>query len=664
MRGQQETRAGLVFGVVLLLCTAVTGGAFYRLVLPKFQPQYPSDPPAPPPATANEPLYPLNPTRQTSVPQLTALPGTTMVRLAHHTANAHQVWGLANMGKVTDPGSLLAQHGITMHFRRLEHVTERIAALQAMAALFNDGDPEHADSPAPFSPAAGVHFFTLGGDASSWALSQTNQALRSVHADFEAEIIGFSGVSAGEDTFMGLADWQENPQKARGGVVAGVPYDSGWSVLVFWCAQNDVPFNADQAYYDPRALNFLDTDSPKAAAELYVDKKTVERIFLADGLDRKGSNVPKGHKGILAISGVVTRTPWEKHLAAQRGGLVTIASTKHYPNHTPQFLVGLKQWNQQHREAVIRMLAAMFEANQLLEKSQRDLKAQRLEAKSDDDYRWQAARYGQELFNMAPPQEWYASYESTTIKDRRDVLIEVGGASPGTLQRNLLFFGLGEVGPDRGQIVYSRFARLAKQYGAPFAEAAPAWDTVFNKAYLQEVLQRFPALAQADPRLPTFVVAIPNVPQELPSPLSFETGQETLGSEAATVFNTNVPQELSYDLPFEKGQETFGPEAETVLTKVLEQIVRAGDVPTEIHGYTDSYGSAESNMALSRRRGEAVYHWLQQKLGTAFPKNIQVVPHGANDLFVKDQIHGQYIPELMAQNRRVVLKIGTPASNP
>ena len=90
----------------------------------------------------------------------------------------------------------------------------------------------------------------------------------------------------------------------------------------------------------------------------------------------------------------------------------------------------------------------------------------------------------------------------------------------------------------------------------------------------------------------------------------------------------------------------------------------AGDAPIEIHGYTDSYGAAESNMDLSRRRGEAVYNWVQQKLGAAFPKHLQVVPHGAHDLFVKDQINGEYIPELMAQNRRVVLKIGSPASNP
>jgi outer membrane protein OmpA-like peptidoglycan-associated protein len=94
-----------------------------------------------------------------------------------------------------------------------------------------------------------------------------------------------------------------------------------------------------------------------------------------------------------------------------------------------------------------------------------------------------------------------------------------------------------------------------------------------------------------------------------------------------------------------------------VLNQVLVQMGSVGEARIEIHGYTDSFGSEESNMALSRRRGEMVYSWLQEKLGAAFPKHVQVIPHGKNDLLVNDQVQGEYVPELMAQNRRVVLKI-------
>ena len=633
MMAPTQTCAGLIFGVLLLLGAVMTGGVFYSVVLPKFQ--LPPPPVVPPPTPKVEPVYPLIPTRKPSIPQLVTLPRTTLVRLAYDTSSTPYAWGLANMGKVTDPGSILARHGITMEFRRLENLTERIAALHAMAAAFNKGDTGAADKPVSLRQKAGVHFFTVGGDTSRWVISQTNMALQTVHREFEAEIIGFSGVSAGEDTFMGLAEWHENPQKAIGGMVAGVPYASGWNVLVFWCAQHVIPFNADQTYYDPKALNFVETESPATASAMYIDKKTVERIFLTAGQDRKGYEVLKGRKGVVAINGVVTRTPWEKHLASRRGGLVTIASTKHYPNQAPQFLVGLKQWNRQHQDVVANMLAALFEASQLIDKSYRDVKAKRLEPKANDDYRWQAAQYVYEMFETESPSDWYAYYEAAVMQDKRDLPVDVGGAAVATLQRNFLFFGLGNAGPDRGKVIYDRFAQLAQQYGMSFVENAPAWEQAFNKAYLQEVFQRFPALAQADPTLPTFVVA-----------------------------NNKAERELTYHLPFAKGKETFGPESEAILNKFLEQIVMAGDAPIEIHGHTDSYGSAESNMDLSRRRGEAVYNWLQQKLGAAFPKHVQVVPHGGNDLLVKDQIKGEYIPELMAQNRRVVLKIGSPANNP
>lgn len=110
-------------------------------------------------------------------------------------------------------------------------------------------------------------------------------------------------------------------------------------------------------------------------------------------------------------------------------------------------------------------------------------------------------------------------------------------------------------------------------------------------------------------------------------------------------------------MPFEMGLDTFSPAAKEILHMVLEQVVMAGDANIEIHGHTDSYGAAESNLELSRRRGEAVYRWLKQKLGASFPNRVRVVPHGENDLLLRDQIDGEYNQELMAQNRRVVLKI-------
>ena len=110
-------KKALAFSLITLLFIigiAIAGGAFYELVLHKFLPENQPEPPKPKPKTK-----PPKRKKDESIPKIVALPGTTVVRLAHQTSNAHQAWALANMGKITDPGSIFAKNGITMQFRRL-----------------------------------------------------------------------------------------------------------------------------------------------------------------------------------------------------------------------------------------------------------------------------------------------------------------------------------------------------------------------------------------------------------------------------------------------------------------------------------------------------------------------------------------------------------------
>ncbi len=634
---KQATLAGII-GVVILGCIAVIGSAFYTVVLPKLQ-----EPPAPPkPKPPTVALYPTLPTIKTSIPQVAALPNTTIVQMAHQTANVHQAWGLANMGKMTDPGSLFARYGLTVRFFRHEAVEDRIRALVEMATAFNSGDIFDLldnDNPSAFS---GVHFFTVGGDASSWVIGQTNRALQRINPAFEAEIIGFAGLSAGENQFLGPREWRDEPREALGGVVVGVPYESAWGVLALWCAQNDLPLNADQEFYNPKALNFVQAETPDEAAQMYIEDETIERIFLANGRDARGRSVQAGEKRRTAIQGVVTQTPLDQQIAAEQNGLVTIASTRHYPNQTPQFIVGLKQWNIENHATVSRMLAALFEASAQIESSDRSLKADRIAPKSEADIRWQAARYAHELFDAASPDDWYGYYHTakTQVERSSDSEVDIGGASVADLQQNLLFFGLGGSGPDRGEVVYSRFAQLAKQYDFDLVEDYPEWQTVFNDAYLKSVLEGFPELAKADSEQPRFVVEIkkepPPEPPEPPKP---------------------TPNRTAYNIFFEIGQNRFTAQREVVLQQAADQIALFGKAKVEIHGYSDSFGSAEFNRELSQRRAEAVHAWLKNVIGTEFLDDVKVVAHGEEDLLVEDYVQGEYVPERMAQNRRVVLKI-------
>lgn len=604
--------------LVLLLGVAVTGGAFYRFVLPRFE--QPVEPPKPKPKKSRIQLYDINPKKKTYVPQIPPLPGTTVVRLAHQASNAHQALALANMGKVTDPGSIFARHGITMRFRPMDRVSERIEALRAMAAAFHRGDP---------TSDIGAHFFTVGGDVSHWVLGQVDQTLKTVNPDFEAEVVGFSGLSTGEDQFLGPPDWKERPKSVLGGMVAAVPYSSAWNVIIFWCAENEIPFNPDQEYYNPRALNLVETDGPDDAAELYIEEKTVERIFISNGRDYRRRSVKKGEKREVAVNGVATRIPFVRQIVSERGGLVTVASTKKYPNQTPQLIVGLKQWNQQNEEIVTGLLASMFEASQRIEKSHRDIKAGSLEPKSDEDDRWRAAQDIHELAPMVSPDDWYAYYGGSKLKGKGDLEVEIGGASVGSLQQNLLFFGLGQAGPDRGKVVYNRFESLARQYDPDYPKSSPKWESAYNQRHMKRVLEQYPELAQTDPALPAF----------------------TLGEEQ------QEPQEFIYDIAFGTNQRVLTPEDKAILSEAVEQITTTDTVRVEIHGYSDSSGSADRNLELSLRRAEAVYDWLQQTLGASLPEQVNIIPHGGHDLLIEDRVNGVHDEELMAQNRRVLVRV-------
>ncbi|MES0489668.1 MAG: OmpA family protein [Leptospirales bacterium] len=566
-------------------------------------------------------IFPSKPNKASSVPIIdsAALPGTNVVRLGHWTWNSHQAWAYANQGKVTKANSIFAKHGISLGFNRMEEIPNQIAALVAFASSLNEPTEDSNQ---------GIHFFTIMGDAGGWILNDTNKALKGT--GYTAEIIGFSGFSSGEDKFMGPPSWKKDPNNAKGGLVAGVAADGDWNIMIFWCAQNNIPFNPDQRYYDPEALNFIHTDSYLKAAEVYIAGKPIELKFKTAGKDYQGNPVEEGDTGGVLINGSVTWTPGDKNIADQRGGLVSIVSTKEYSNQMPQYIVGLKEWDENHRSTVENMLAAIFEAADEILTADQKLKKGQIKAKSSQDKRWEAAKYVKEIFGSESADYWYKYYDVVKVKDITGLTVEIGGSSVSNLQRNLTYFGLGG-GTDIGEIVYNQFAKLAMYYYPDFMDGYPNWTSVFNPSYLQGVLSRYPSLASSSAYLPTFTKS--------------QGSKELIG-------------DMTYNIEFDSGQASFKSGAGTTLREVLEQLVIAANSRVEIHGHTDSQGKADANMNLSRKRGDAVYSWLRKNAGSSFPKNrVRVIPHGENQLLGNDVVNGDPDPAQMARNRRVVIKV-------
>lgn len=550
--------------------------------------------------------------------------GPPEVRLAHWTWNAHQGWALANKGLNGSPDSIFAQKGVTVKFFRIEEIPNQIAAMKTYAKRFKGGEA---------NPTEGANFFTIMGDSGGMVLNEANKALRDIDPNYRAEIVGASGFSYGEDKFMGPPEWKKNPQSSLGGLVAGVPADGDWNIMILWAAQNNIPFNADPKLYNPGALNFLATEGYVQAGEIYNANKPVELRFTADGKDFQGNPVVKGDKGMVQVSGLVTWTPVDKVVAENRGGVVSIVSTREYSNQMPQVIIGFKQWNQRNSEVVEKTLAGIFEANDLIIRADRQLLAGQIAAKSAQDYRWSAAQYVQELFgDQETPDFWYRYYSVFKMTDKQGLQVEIGGSQVANLQRNIKYFGL-DGGTNIGQSVYERFSKLAKQYYPDFVDNIYPWNEVFNAAYLNKVAQQYPNLAQAPANLPAF--------------------------SAEGVKRDQQVGQLTYRFNFDSGSANFLPGAETTLKQLLSELTIAANTKVEIHGYTDSSGAPDANFALSGYRGNAVYSWLQRQSGSSFPANrVAVVPHGQGDLVQTDRRpDGSFDEDAGAKNRRVVVKI-------
>jgi outer membrane protein OmpA-like peptidoglycan-associated protein len=67
---------------------------------------------------------------------------------------------------------------------------------------------------------------------------------------------------------------------------------------------------------------------------------------------------------------------------------------------------------------------------------------------------------------------------------------------------------------------------------------------------------------------------------------------------------------LASDILFDFGRATIRPDARPALDKVTEIIRKNGGAGVSIEGFTDSIGTAESNLRLSNARAESVKQWL------------------------------------------------------
>jgi len=466
------------------------------------------------------------------------------------------------------------------------------AALVAFAEALKKGEA---------NPSAGTHFVAIMGDGGAAFLKGLNDKLVKLGPEYVAIVVGSAGYSRGEDKFMGPAAWKANPQAAKGGLVAGVLRDGDWNIALKWLGDNRIANNPDETAYDPDALNWVNATDYIEAAQKYVSG------FCADL-----KNTKTGAKEKKCVNGVVTWTPGDVTVAEQKGGLVSIVSTKEYRSQMPNVIIGNKKWMAANRKLVTGMLSAIFEGGD--------------KVKQSDDALKQAAAVSALVYKEKDAAYWYKYFKVQVQKDKTGLDVELGGSTVNNLADNLQLFGMATGSTNAFAATYTVFGNVVKQqYPALMPTFYPV-EQILDTSYIKDLEGQGP----------------PNTAAEL---AKFGGDQKL----------QNVVSRKSWDIEFGSGSAEFTPATAATLKALLADLVVASGTLVEIHGHTDNAGNADNNMKLSESRAFAVKTWLEKQAPTSFPEGrVKVIAHGQ-----QEPVAPNNTAEGKAKNRRVVVVLGT-----
>jgi outer membrane protein OmpA-like peptidoglycan-associated protein len=518
--------------------------------------------------------------------------GKPEVRFYHWAWNAQMGLIYATGGKQAAEGSLMCKNGVNLKLIREDNTDQMASLMATFAEGLKKGEA---------NPSQGAHFVAIMGDGSAPFLKGLNDRLRKLGPDYVAQVVGSAGYSRGEDKFMGPAAWKQNPQAARGGLVAGVLRDGDWNIALKWLGDNGIANNPDETTYDPDALNWVNASDYIDAAQKYVS-----------GFCTDMKNVKTGKKEKRCVDAVVTWTPGDVTVAEKKGGLVSIVSTKEYRSQMPNVIIGSKRWMAANRKLVTGMLEATFDAGDVLKK--------------DEDALRKAAALSALVYNEKDGAYWYKYFRVVNQADKKGQQVELGGSAVNNLADNLQLFGMVPGSTNIFAATYTVFAEIVKsQYPKLMPAYYPVAD-ILDTSFVKELAggEQKTTAAQAD--LATF------------------TGERV----------KQVVSRRAWDIKFASGSNKFLPEAQTGLRAMFKDLVVASGTVVEIHGHTDNVGSVDKNQKLSESRAFAVKKWLEEQSSANFPEGrVKVFAHGsAEPLEANDTAEGR------AKNRRVEIVLG------
>jgi OOP family OmpA-OmpF porin len=508
----------------------------------------------------------------------------------------------ANGGPITTKNSLMAKQGVRMQIDRQDDNSQLQAQLTALAKGLHDGSA---------NPTTGVMFVGIMGDGAGAFLTPLNRELTKAYGpEYRAEIVGSCGYSRGEDKLMGPSEWASNPSAMKGSLIAGVLRDGDWNIAMRYAGDNNIPNNPDENTYDPNAINWVNPKDYIDAAQKYIENYCEDRRVVNNGK-------PTGETKHVCVQGVVTWTPGDVNIAKNRGGLVSVVSTKEYANQMPHVIIGIRKWNQTHRDIVEKVLLAFAEGgDQVLTYPQALDKAASISQEINKE-------------SGATAEYWKKYYLGVNERDKQGIKVDLGGSKANNLADELKLFGLSEGTSPQTSIfhaTYNTFGNLsAKMYPQIMPHLAPE-DSVLDTSYLAAVAEK--------------------------------VGSGNIGkAETVSYSNSDTVSKVvgrrNVAIEFQTGQATLTPQGEQQLSTLLNELT-INTLRVVVHGHTDNTGTPTKNEQLSEDRALAVKSYLESKSPTNFPTGrISVRAHGSNDPVASNATESG-----RRQNRRVEIVIG------
>ncbi len=495
----------------------------------------------------------------------------------------------ANGGAMATKGSLFDKAKLQVELVRQDDCNKSIADIVKFAQDYKN------------NPNATGVFASFMGDGMPAFFSALSKELEPLGPEYQPVAFYAMGKSYGEDQVMGPVNWKADPKNALGKTVSCVLRDGDMNILLKWAGDNGLKVNPDETTFDRNAINLVAANDFLDAANKYITGYKEKRFFAENGKKLSKDT-------IVGVDAVATWTPGDVNIAQQKGGLVTIASTKQYASQMPNITITIKKFAYDHRTDIENLIIALAQAGD--------------QVRSFNDAKEFAAKISAKVYNEKDGAYWLKYYNGLTENDAQGNRVDLGGSMAFNLADAANTFGLGKDGMDRYKIVYGTFGDILSKMYPEFMATYPAYSKVVDKSFLNSVIVNHPELMEGKA---IDVKYAPEITQQVSS--------------------------RSFQVQFETGSAAVKPESYAILDEILKSAVVAEGLKVGVYGHTDNRGTSLLNDKLSKDRAASVKTYLISK-GLA-ANRIESKGYGPHQPVADNNTESG-----RAQNRRVQIVLG------